>query len=289
MARPNTTTTGQIVPRNQQQEKPTLAKMLNGMQAEIARALPKHVRPERIMRICQTALRTNPQLNQCSPVSFLGSVMSAAQLGLEPNTPLGHCSLIPFRNHGTMEAQLVLEYQGMMELARRSGDVTAIYAFEVMEGDEFSYELGLEPKLHHVPSSDADREDRPLTHVYGVAKLKSGEPIFTVLTRAQIDKARGRSRAGKSGPWVTDYIAMARKTAIRRLWKWLPKSTEMATAAAIDEAPEIGQPQAQHWAPETADALEGQGLNPFELEAGSPDTVSSDPSNEAQLRQPGED
>lgn len=235
-----------------------LVGMLNKLTPELARALPKHVNPERMARIALTALRTNAKLAQCSPGSFLGSVLSAAQLGLEVNTPLGHAYLIPFKG----ECTLLIGYQGMMELARRSGTISAIYAYDVREGDDFRYTLGLNPTVHHVPSDDPQRENKPLTHAYAVAKLKDGEPIFTVLSKAQVDKARSRSLSGSSGPWATDYIAMAQKTAIRRLYKWLPKSAEMALAADIDEAPEVDRRQAEAWDPAIGEALSNHGLLP---------------------------
>lgn len=59
------------------------------MQSQIKKALPATITPERFTRIVLTALSSNPKLQQCTPGSFLGAMMQAAQLGLEPNTPLG--------------------------------------------------------------------------------------------------------------------------------------------------------------------------------------------------------
>lgn len=259
MPSPKTTGNGQIVPRNQNSN--SLPELLKKMTPEIAKALPKHVTPDRMSRIALTALRTNPKLAECTPGSFLGCVLSAAQLGLEPNTPMGHCYLIPYGRDCTLQ----LGYQGMLELTRRSGMVRAIYAYAVREGDEFSYELGLEPTIKHRASNAEDREERPITHVYAVAKLKDGDPVFTVMTKAQVDAIRKRSRSGNSGPWATDYEQMSLKTAIRRLYKWLPKSAELATAVQLDEAGEIGE-QAQSWDPSVTEALRSQGLDTEESE-----------------------
>lgn len=285
MAGPQTTNNGQIVKRKAADN--SLPALLAKMGPEIARALPKHITAERMSRIALTALRTNPKLGECTPGSFLGAVLSAAQLGLEPNTPLGYCYLIPYKR----EATLQIGYQGMLELARRSGMVRAIYAYAVKDGDEFSYELGLEPKLVHKPSSATDREKKPITHVYAVAKLKDGEPVFTVMTRAQVEERRRRSRAANDGPWVTDYEAMALKTAIRQLYKWLPKSAEIATALVLDEAPELGKSQVGTWDPAVTDALQAQGL---ELEGEADDAPqreagerTAEPAPEG--REPGEE
>lgn len=262
MAQPQTRNNGQIVPR-QGEQKSDLKGLLQKMGPEIARALPKHVSADRMGRIALTALNSTPKLASCTPESFLGCIVQAAQLGLEVNTPLGHAYLIPFedRRNNRVICQLIIGYQGMIELARRSGLVKAIYAFAVYEGDEFSWELGLNPVIKHKPHDRPGREDaKKLTHVYAVAKLDGGEPIFTVLTRSEVEKYRQRSRASGSGPWVTDYEAMCLKTSIRRLYRWLPKSAEMARAADVDEAPETGRAQLSAVDPEVIGYLQAQGL-----------------------------
>lgn len=264
-----------------------LQSLLQRMGPEIARALPKHVNPDRMARIALTALRTTPKLAQCTPESFLGCIIQASQLGLEVNTPLGHAYLLPFedrRNNRTI-CQLIIGYQGALDLARRSGMVKSIYAFPVYDGDAFDWELGLNPTISHKPSKEDGRESRRLTHVYAVAKLEGGEPIFTVLTRAEVEKYRGRSRAANSGPWVTDFEAMALKTAIRRLYRWLPKSAEMARAEAFDEAPEIGRSQLGAADPEVINILQSQGVDaPIEAEA----EPSHDPIT-GEVREPGQE
>lgn len=239
---------------------PSLVHMIEGMKSEIARALPKHCSPDRMARIAVTALRTTPKLATCTPASFLGSIMGCSVLGLEPNTPLGQAYLVPYWNSrlevpgsqkkGGNECQLIIGYQGYLDLIRRSGMVASVQAFAVYEGDSFEYELGLDPKVRHKPSEDPNREDKKLTHAYCVVKLKDkdADPIFLVMPRAQIEKRRMRGASGKkypSGdpvrtPWDTDYEAMALKTVVRAAVKWAPRSAEMATAADIDERAERG-------------------------------------------------
>ena len=98
------------------------------MKPAIQAALPSVMTPERFSRITLSALSANPKLKECSPQSFLGAMMTAAQLGLEPNTPLGQAYLIPYRNHGRMECQFQLGYKGMIDLAYRSGEIQTIQA-----------------------------------------------------------------------------------------------------------------------------------------------------------------
>lgn len=257
-----TTGNGQVVRGEKKTDKPkTLAAQLEEIGPQLAKALPKHITADRMNRIALTALRANPDLALCTPVSFLGCVLSAAQLGLEVNTPLGQAYLIPRKTkEGGRECTLQIGYQGFMDLARRSGEVSAIYAEAVYPGDRFDYELGLDKTLKHKPSEDPEREAKQLSHVYAVAKLKSGEALFVVLTRAQVEKYRKRGGSRSFSPWDTDYEAMAKKTAVRRLFTWIPKSAELAGAAAIDEAPELGKPQITAFDPQVANALESQGF-----------------------------
>jgi recombination protein RecT len=251
-----TTKNGEIVPRAAAPGD-SLLQMLRRMTPEIQRALPKHVSPDRMARMAMTALSTTRGLAECTTPSFIGCVMQAAQLGLEPNTPLGHAWLIPYGKTCT----LVVGYQGFIELARRSGMVASVYAYAVRQGDAFEYELGLTPNIKHKPSEDEDREAKPITHVYAVAAMRdSAERVFVVLTKAQVEARRKRSASASKGPWVTDYEAMCLKTAVRSLWKWLPKSAEMARAESLDDAAERGVNQAPVLEPVVAGVLTKEGL-----------------------------
>ncbi len=210
---------------------------LKQMEGQIKNALPRHITPERMMRVALTAVSTTPKLLECSQVSVMGCIVQAAQLGLEPGSGLGHAYLVPFGK----TCQLIIGYRGMVDLARRSGEIVSISARAVYAKDEFSYAYGLDETLHHVPSTDAERG--PLTFVYAVAKLKGGGVQFEVLSRSDVDRIRKMSRAGNSGPWVEHYDEMAKKSAVRRLFKMLPVSIELAKAVRLDEAVDDDQDQ----------------------------------------------
>lgn len=283
MATPKTDASGQIQ-KAQPQTGADLATFLGSMKGEIGRALPKHLTPDRMARVVMTALRTVPDLAYCTKESFAGCVMQLAQLGLEPNTPLGHAWLIPRKDsrkseragRPIVECTIIIGYQGFLELGRRAG-VNA-FAHVVKEGDRFSYELGLHPDLKHVPSEDPDREKKKITHVYAVARTKefSDSPIFVVLSKAQVDARKARSAtAGKSfSPWASDEEAMTLKTAVRALWKWMPKQIEQSTAEAIDNAADSGLSQASVFDPAVATALQSHGLQLDDGE-GDPAMLSS--------------
>lgn len=259
MSGPVTTSNGEIVIKRDRQQ--TLAGLVEKMKGEIARALPKHIDPDRMARVSLTALRTVRNLDKCDPASFLGCLLQCAQLGLEPNTLLQEITLIPrkARDAERYECTVIIGYQGHMTLARRSGQVSAIYAFEVRDGDAFKYELGLFPTLSHVPSDDADREDRAITHVYAVAKLLSGETQFVALSRAQVLKRKARGAGGPA--WKTDEAEMFKKTAIRALTKYLPRSAQQTHAEAIEQSIETGSSMPAIDLPEeTARALLREGV-----------------------------
>ncbi len=212
----------------------TIAAYLKKMGPEIEKALPKHMDADRMARIALTTIRTNPKLLECSVPSLLGAVMQAAQLGLEPGL-VGHCYLVPFKNGktGQSDVQFIIGYKGMIDLARRSGQIENIYAHAVYSNDEFDYELGLEPKLKHKPYMNGDRGE--FIGVYAVAHFKGGGYQFEFMPKEEIEKRRKRSKAANAGPWVTDYEEMAKKTVIRHMWKYLPISIEIQQQAAQDE------------------------------------------------------
>ncbi|MFT9846605.1 recombination protein RecT [Aneurinibacillus sp. REN35] len=225
--------------RETQSNPPTPAQAIGAylkkMEPEIARVLPKHMDVDRLLRIALTTIRTNPQLLECTVPSLLGAVMQAAQLGLEPGL-LGQCYIIPYGR----EATFVIGYKGMIDLARRSGTIKSMYAHEVYSNDEFDYEYGLHPSLTHRP---AMRERGEFIGVYAVAHFMDGGYQFEFMPKEEIDRRRMRSRSYQSGPWVTDYEEMAKKTVIRHMFKYLPLSVEIMRGAAKDETvlPDIGE------------------------------------------------
>lgn len=147
---------------------------------------------------------------------------------------MGQCYLVPFYNKKTQsyDVQFVLGYKGMIDLARRSGVITNIYAHEVREKDEFSYCYGLNPQLNHVPAL-TERGD--ILGFYAVAHLKDGGHLFQYLSVEDVEKRKDRSKAKEYGPWQSDYEEMGKKTVLRHMWKYLPVSVEIMKKAVLDE------------------------------------------------------
>ena len=195
---------------------------------QFATALPKHINSDRFVRIAITTIRQNPKLAQCNQESLLGALMVSAQLGLEPGV-LGQCYLIPYGR----ECQFQIGYKGMIELLRRSGQLKDIYAYSVYENDEFEMTYGLNRDLKHKPNLQ-DRGN--FIGCYCVAVLKYDARAFEYMTKEEIE-AHGKkfSKTYGNGPWKTDFEAMAHKTVVKKMLKWLPVSVEFLEMANKDE------------------------------------------------------
>lgn len=212
----------------------TIAAYLKKMESQIAEAMPKHMNIERLSRIALTTIRTNPKLLECSIPSLMAAVMQSAQLGLEPGL-IGHCYIIPYGK----EATFIIGYKGMIDLARRSGNIQSISAHEVYENDFIELTYGLEENLKHVPwflrKDSKPVESGKIIGAYMVAKFNDGGHFIHYMPISEIEAHRKRSKASNNGPWVTDYTEMCKKTVVRAGWKWLPISVEIASAVTQDE------------------------------------------------------
>ena len=216
-------------------EKKSMQSYIKSMEGEIKKALPSVITPERFTRMVLSALSTNPKLAVCTPKSFLGAMMAAAQLGLEPNTPLGQAYLIPYKNKGVDEVQFQLGYKGLIDLAYRSGEVELVQAHVVYANDTFECEYGLEPKLVHKP---ADKDRGEPIKVYAMFKTKSGGYGFEVMSMDDVRiHAEKYSQAYKTGfsPWKTNFEEMAKKTVLKKVLKYAPLKSDFVRGVVQDE------------------------------------------------------
>jgi recombination protein RecT len=215
---------------NQPQQKPVtpsqqVGTYLEKMMPSISAVLPKHVTADRMSRIALNVIRTNPKLLACDINSLMGSVLEAAKLGLEPGL-MGQCYLIPFenKNAGRVDCQFIIGYRGLIDLVRRSGQVSTIEARTVYENDDFDYEYGLESFLKHKP---ALKNKGAAIAYYAVAKLKDGGSSFLVMSHEEMEQYRDKYAKSKNyGPWKDEFDAMCKKSVLRQLIKYLPISVE---------------------------------------------------------------
>lgn len=203
----------------------------DAMKAQFARALPRHLSPDRFVRIAITALTRTPKLQQCTPESLMRCLLDLSATGLEADGRRAH--LIPYNNRkaGTVECTLIIDYKGLVELILRSGDVATLRTETVCEFDEFDW---LNGDITH--KIDWRRPRGYVQAVYAEATLKSGEKQTSVMTREDVEKIRSKSKAANDGPWVDFWDEMAKKTVLKRLAKMLPLSYEIQDAFTKDDA-----------------------------------------------------
>ena len=207
------------------------------IQASIAQVIPKHLTPERIVKMMLMAVSRQPKLLQCTQSSLLKCAMIGAETGLDFSGTLGRAYLVPFGN----EATFMPGYLGLADLARNSGEIVSIDAQVVYSQDKFTLIRGLEPVFKHEEDLFGDKLDQDIVGAYMVAIFKSGGHHVEWMTIKQIEAIRKRSKAANSGPWVTDYAAMCRKTVMRRGLKFCPISTDTQMKIAKAEEDEFIQ------------------------------------------------
>lgn len=235
----------------------TVAQLLTSQKSQIMAALPRHLDPDRFARIALTEIRKNPDLGECDPLSFLGAVIQAAQLGLEPGSGLGHAFLIPFWNNKKRIREVVFMpgYRGLIDLARRSGQVASITARPVFQRDKFRIDYGDDEKIYHEPFQPLvnaegetldtpENQPGPVIAVYAIGRLNGGGIQREVMWRKDIESIRSRGR--DNSVWKTDFNEMARKTVVRRICKYLPMSPELARAIEADDQTFKGESQ-ENW------------------------------------------
>lgn len=198
---------------------------------QVAKALPRHLTPDRFIRTAVTAMTKTPLLAQCTQASFFNALLTLSQLGLEPDGRRAH--LIPFKNNakGTVECQLIVDYKGLVELVMNTGQVSRIHADVVCEQDIFEYDRGSIAK-HQINFKQPRGEAYA---AYALIQFKDGTDKCEVMTKEEVEAVRKRSRAGSSGPWVTDWNEMAKKTVFRRASKWVKLSPEQRDIIESDD------------------------------------------------------
>lgn len=201
--------------------------------------------PNRLLSIAFSSIAYNSDLVSCTPQSLFGGVVEALKLGLMLGGPMQEAWLIPFTNKGVREATLIVGYQGYRNIIDRARSTLDLHPRAVYQHDDFDVEFGSNPRVYHKPYWAIGRPDQgPLIAVYAVARLRGGGIQIEVMPKAEVDAHRAKSRAKDSGPWVNFYDAMALKTVIRKIAKYLPKSNELLSRALqLDEQADLGLAQ----------------------------------------------
>lgn len=231
----------------------TLQSLLDTFSGQIANALPKHMTPERMIRVALTTVSQTPKLQQCDPFTICGAVVQSSILGLECNSVLGEAFLVPFKNNkrthpvtkkkGVYECQLQVGYKGHVKLARNSGEIAMVDAQIVYEKDQFEFDKGLTPFLVHKWPKTGTRG--AWIGVWAGFKLKDGTFNFEYMTAEEIIAHRDRFTKSRdyeskeiTGPWIENPEWMWKKTVLIKVLKLAPKSVQLQTAIALTESAE---------------------------------------------------
>jgi recombination protein RecT len=213
----------------------SLQVFLKTREKSLAQYVAGRLKPDTLVKLALLEFSQNEWLRKCSPDSIYAALITSAQLGLEPGAAKGEAYLVPFKGRCT----LVPGYRGLIKLALRSTAVKSIYSHLVHDADEFSIELGSEPRVVHRPSLDEDRG--PIVGAYAVAHLANGAIDVEWMGITVLERIREASASKNSGPYQQWGDEMYRKAPIRRLCKRLPLGDDFYRAASVDEAAESGK------------------------------------------------
>lgn len=209
--------------------------------------LKKHnIEPAQFVHIVVSEVKKNEKLLaafQENPASMFASILAGAEIGLIPSDMLGEFYLIPRRIDNKLTVTPLIGYKGMHNIILRSGEVTKVHTECVYEGDEFEPIYGLEPNIIHKPNFNVVRDSTTLKFVYAVAKLKSGEYQFAVLSKADVIKINQLSKYNNDlyfNDKKDPNMWMVRKTALNQLAKLLPKDFYAKKALEMDNKLEGG-------------------------------------------------
>lgn len=172
------------------------------------------------------ALLANPYLIACAkshPDDLVNAIKNVALTGSTLNPTLKLAYLVPFKGRIT----LMPSYMGLVDLLVNSGLAEKVEAHAVFSGDTFKMEHGTNGFIKHTPNPWGKKSAENLLGCYYYIKLTGGAELFDALSKEEIDTIKQRSPSvakGQSSPWDTDYIEMAKKTALRRAFKACPKT-----------------------------------------------------------------
>lgn len=210
----------------------------DNVKKQIELALPRHIKPDHLIRVALTSIMRNPKLAECTQASLIQCLLDCAALGLDPGGPLGDAHLIPFNNRraNRVDCQMIVGYQGLVRLVRNTNELASVSAHVIYERDEFMVVLGDDERIVHKPYWGDDSDRGAMIGAYAIAKFKNGGIQRAIMTRAQIDGIMRRSKSSfkDDSPWKSDYDEMSKKTVLRRLCKLLPKSAELHKALEMD-------------------------------------------------------
>jgi len=230
MSTPQQNTTLQIF-----QKPGDLMAYLEKAKGAVEMALPKHLNPDRMLRLAVTCFSTNPALRNCTAQSILSSIVVLSQLGLEPGVA-GQAYLVPYKNTCTP----IPGWQGLVGLLNNSGRATA-WTNAVFEGDVWEFEAGSSPRCRHIPGENYGDASK-LIWVYACGRVNGSETVIVeAWPLSRVIKHRDKYNKVGSRHYSYENIEMyARKVVLLQVLKYMPRSIELQNAITAANAAEIG-------------------------------------------------
>jgi recombination protein RecT len=236
-----------------------LEAQLKGLMPQIPVLLPPDIAPEQFRAALWLELSGRPSLLECSPTSLRECTVKAATYGLLPGRD---CHFLPFKTKdggGTKTATYVPNYHGILLALERSGKVRRAFAHVVHEGDEWSFDMFADRPIHR-PAVTRGRQPGKELFYYGAVMFKDGTCAFEVVSLEDLDAIRRRAPAHESGPWVTDTVMMTRKSALKRVAKYVRLTPQQRAMLDDDDAREREDIPAERHAKNLTDVFgDGEG------------------------------
>lgn len=204
---------------------PAMVATMQGLMPHVPALLPKDIGAEQFRAALFLELSGRPELQDCSQDSLRDCVIKSATYGLLPGRD---CHFLPFKNKGgggRKTATYVPNYFGIILALERTGKIRRAFAHPVHEGDVWEFDLFLDRPVHKPATTLGKKPGKELFY-YGAIMFKDGTCAFEVLTLEDLDAIKKRAPAHESGPWVTDRVMMCRKSAIKRVSKYVKLTPE---------------------------------------------------------------
>lgn len=184
------------------------------------------------------AMMNNSYLVTCArnnPDDLVNAIKNVALTGSTLNPTLKLAYLVPFKGKITLMAS----YMGLVDILVNSGLAVKVEAHPVFPGDDFEMVHGTNGYVKHRPDPWGSKKPEELLGCYFYVQFVGGGELFDTLSKDEIDDIKRRSPSvekGKTSPWDTDYIEMAKKTAVRRAFKMCPKTGISPSKLKVVEA-----------------------------------------------------
>lgn len=195
---------------------------------ELAKVLPDARQVAKFMSCAMGQLadpKVGSALGKCTPVSFYNSIMKSARCGIIPDGVNAY--LIPYGSVCTLQ----FSYRGLCDMAIREGIATKFVGDVVRKNDTFKWSNG--ELVEHTIDAWDEEERGEIVGVWVRAFLPDNTTQDCRMSKNDIEAVRLCSQ-NPNGVWSKWYDEMAKKACVKRLFKMMRNTPNMAEAIAAD-------------------------------------------------------